>query len=70
MVFREDSTLRESLIGRIVFDVNGVKGHIISVMPIAGKDQCEVAVRFEDNTCTMDTRFDAQTWFDKSTTKH
>jgi hypothetical protein len=61
-----DKTLRESLVGRSIVDLSGDRGKIISAEPTRVGAGCEVSVRFENNWCILDTRFDAQTWYDNS----
>lgn len=66
MVFAntEDKILSNSLINRQYTDPVGSKGWIISADLTPDENRCEVAVRFEDSYCLLETRFSAQKWFD------
>ncbi len=66
MVFAntEDKILLEALLNRQYTDPVGSKGWIISADPMPNENICAVAVRFEDGSCLLETKFSAQKWFD------
>jgi len=59
-------SLLESLPNRIITDANGVKGRIISAEFIPDGNRCEIAIKYDDNTSSIDAKSSVQYWFDKS----
>lgn len=65
-MFKEDTNNAFKIVGRTVKDANGIKGKIISAFLPLGKLKHEVAVKFEDKTYALDTRFSLEEWFQNS----
>jgi hypothetical protein len=62
-MFKSDSENAAALIGKTVKDAIGTTGTIVSAIVQPTKIKPDVAIKFRDKMCLLETRFTFEEWF-------